>query len=337
MSTPQAGPRRAHRPRHPAALTGSSPRATPTTALRHLAELLTYAGTRRGHDRRDAAMADEMTVAAADLGLPPGLEVRWLGVAGVALVYEGTTVLIDPYVTRLPMGDLMRRRVIAADPAAIDRWVPRADAVLLGHTHFDHALDAPAIARRDRATVYGGASAVALMGLHGLADRAVAVAPHVPIEIGPFEVTFVPSVHSKLVLGRTVPNGGEITCEHMDGLTPKAYQCGEVWGIHIAVAGASLYHQGSADLLDDEVRHREVDVFLCGVAGRQVSDRYFPRILRRLDPKVVVAMHHDDFFVPLARPDQGFAFGVDLARVPDEVAETSCEAPVVVLERARPA
>ena len=41
-------------------------------------------------------------------------------------------------------------------PALIDRYVARrADAILVGHTHWDHAVDAPAIARRDGATVYG--------------------------------------------------------------------------------------------------------------------------------------------------------------------------------------
>ena len=128
------------------------------------------------------------------LGLPPGLELRWLGVAGFSLRYEGTTVVIDPYVSRAPLGDLVRRRATVSDPVAVDRWLPRADAVLVGHTHFDHAVDVPALARRDGAAVYGSRSAKHLLGLFGLADRAVEVEPHRPYEIGPFEVTFVPSV-----------------------------------------------------------------------------------------------------------------------------------------------
>jgi hypothetical protein len=32
--------------------------------------------------------------------------------------------------------------------------------------------------------------------------------------------------------------------------------------------GNALYHQGSADLLDDEVLPGGVDPFLCGIAGR---------------------------------------------------------------------
>jgi L-ascorbate metabolism protein UlaG (beta-lactamase superfamily) len=307
-----------------------------TSPLRHAAELLHYAATRGTHRERDRATVADLAVPASDLGLPPGLEVRWLGVAGFVLSYEGTTVLIDPYVSRAPLGDMVRRRTVLPDRALVDRWVPRADAVLVGHTHFDHALDAPEIARRDGATVYGSTSAQHLLALHGLAERAVVVESHRVYEIGPFEVTFVPSVHSKLVLGLAVSQGGELTCEHLGDLCPQAYQCGQVWGIHIAVAGITLYHQGSADLVDAEVRHRDVDVMLCGIAGRQFTPGYLERILPRLEPRVIVATHHDDFFVPLGR-EQGFALGVDVARFPDEVAAVSRDFRVVTLPEPVPA
>jgi L-ascorbate metabolism protein UlaG (beta-lactamase superfamily) len=314
----------------------SGPRADRgRVALRHLRELSGYAATRRLHDRHDREASVELELSAGDLDLPQGLEVQWLGVAGISLAYEGTRLLIDPYVTRLSLADLVRRRVVRPDDALIDRHVPRADAILLGHTHFDHALDAPRVARRDKCAVYGGDSAARLMALHGLGDQSVVVTPHHVYEIGPFEVTFVPSAHSRLVLGLSVPNGGELTCEHVEGLTPQAYCCGQVWGIHISVAGRTFYHQGSADLLDDEVRHHDVDYFLCGIAGRQVTEDYLPRILGKLRPRHVVVMHQDDFFRPLDGP-AGFAFGVDLARVPDEVAAVTTDMRVGVLPPMRP-
>ena len=306
-----------------------------TSPLRHAIDLVTYAATRKGHDRRDASTVADLAVGPDQLGLPPGLEVRWLGVAGFALSYQGTTVLIDPYVSRVPFGDMVRRRSVVPSRPLIDAWVPRADAVLVGHTHFDHALDTPEIARRDGATVYGSTSAKHLMGLYGMADQAVSVEAHRTYEIGPFEVSFVPSVHSRLVLGMKVNQGGELTCEHVGDLSPKAYNCGQVWGIHIAVAGATLYHQGSADLVDDELSKREVDVMLCGVAGRQFTPNYVQRILPRLQPRTVVVTHHDDFFVPLGQP-QAFAMGVDVARFPDEVEAVSCDFRVVTLPAPAP-
>ena len=109
--------------------------------------------------------------------------------------------------------------------------------------------------------------------------------PHKRYELGPFVVRFVPSRHSKLLFGRKIPMDGELTCDHLHGLCPGAYRCGQVWGIRIDVAGISLYHQGSADLDDDELRDGPVDVFLAGVAGRSFTPRYWERILPRLDPR----------------------------------------------------
>jgi L-ascorbate metabolism protein UlaG (beta-lactamase superfamily) len=176
----------------------------------------------------------------------------------------------------------------------------------------------------------GSASLANLMRTHGLPDQAVDVIPHRLYELGPFTLTFVPSRHSKLVLGLAVPFDGELTCEHLDGLAPGAYRCGQVFGIHIEVAGTTLYHQGSADLIDDEIRHRDVDVFLAGVAGRSFTPGYWNRILTRLRPSVVVASHYDDFFVPLAEP-MAYSLNVNLASVPEEVARVARDIPVATL------
>jgi L-ascorbate metabolism protein UlaG (beta-lactamase superfamily) len=253
------------------------------------------------------------------LGLPAGLELEWLGVAGYRLTFEGTTVLVDPYVSRVPLWSLLLRRPALPDSALLDRYVARADAVLIGHTHWDHAVDAPAIARRDGATVYGSDSLARLMALHGL--ESVVVEPHRRYEIGPFLVSFTPSRHSKLLFGRKVPFDGPLTCEDLHGLSPGAYKCGDVFGIRIEVAGTSFYHQGSADLRDEE-RLEPVDVFLAGVAGRQVTPLYWRRILPRLDPRVVVPTHYDNFFAPLDRP-LTLVRRIDLSGLPDEIAAVS--------------
>ena len=195
---------------------------------------------------------------------------------------RGQTLFVDPYLSRVPFRDLLLRRPTLPDPAALDRFVHAPGevvGVLVGHTHFDHAVDAPAIARRFGCKAYGSDSLVTLMGLHGLAERAVEVEPYRTYELGPFEVSFTPSVHSKLLLGLAVPYDGDLTCEHLDALSPGAYRCGQVWGITIAVAGLRFYHQGSANLIDEAIRERGVDVFLAGVAGRSFTDDYWQRIL----------------------------------------------------------
>ena len=75
-----------------------------------------------------------------------------------------------------------------------------------------------------------------------------------------------------------------------------------------------------------------MDVFLAGVAGRGVTPRYWERILPKLDPRVVVPTHYDNFFSPLGQP-QDFVARVKLAEVPREVGEVASDARVAALQR----
>jgi L-ascorbate metabolism protein UlaG (beta-lactamase superfamily) len=296
--------------------------------LAHVGSGLAYLATARRQQKSDLLTARQL---GAPLPLPAGLELTWLGTAGVRLAYQGTTVLIDPYVTRLSMGQLARRAVVKSSVDSIDAWAPSADAILTGHTHFDHALDVPAISARTGCKVYGSTSLSHLMRLYGRPEQAVVVEPHREYEVGPFRFHFVPSVHSKLQLGVSIPYAGELTCDHVDHLTPQAYRCGQVWGIHIEVAGIRIYHQGSADLIEDEIKDRGVDVFLCGISGRRFTHSYVERIVRALAPSAIVPTHYDNFFRPLGGTLE-LSFNVNLTGFADEVRAASRDLPIHALE-----
>ena len=151
--------------------------------LDHIGSALAYFATARRHQTSDMLTARQH---AAPLPLAKGLELTWLGTAGFRLAYQGTVVWIDPYVTRMPMSAVALRHVVPSSAEAVARWIDRADAVLVGHTHFDHALDVPAISRAHGCKVYGSTSLRNLMGLHGLADNAVVVESRRDYRVGPF-------------------------------------------------------------------------------------------------------------------------------------------------------
>lgn len=293
----------------------------------HISDFLHYLARRGVRHTDDASAASALAWSRrADSGLPAGLELEWLGTSGFRFRYQGTTLLIDPYLSRIGLGDVLRRRPVRGSEPIVRRYVDAADAILVGHTHFDHAMDAPLLADLFDCQAYGSHSLAHLLAMHGLAGRAVEVEPFRRYQVGPFSFSFVPSVHSKLMLGMSVPAGGDISCEHFDELTAAAYGCGQVWGIHLEVAGVSFYHQGSADLDDGALADarcpRGVDYFLCGIAGRRFTERYLERMVRRLEPSVIVPHHYDDFFRPLAAP-LGFSVNVDLTGFTGEVREVS--------------
>ncbi len=233
-----------------------------------------------------------------------GVHVRWLGTAGFAVEHAGSVLLIDPYVTRASLARCLLAP-LRSDEAAVARYAPRADAIVLGHTHFDHALDAPSIARRTGARVFGSRSAAALCVARGVAPDRVEVVEREPgsapaeREVGPFKLRFVPSAHSRLVLGR-VPFPGDIADCGDVPMRAEEYRCGAVFGVEIRVAGKTIYHLGSAELVDASVDVRGVDLLLFCVAGWTTSRDLPERAARRLDPRAVLLSHWDDFLRPLA-------------------------------------
>jgi len=289
-----------------------------------IGSLLEMLANPQARHRNDASTADELCAHTSSLNLPKGLRIQWLGTSGFRLTYAGFDLLIDPYLSRPTLPTVLRARALRCHTERVDQVIERADAIAVGHTHFDHALDVPHIAQRHNAQVYGSTSMAHLMGLHGLADRSHVVEAGRVNAIGPFEVTFVPSVHSKLLAGLAVQSGGELTCDHLDHMSGNAYRCGQVWGIHIAVAGITLYHQGSANLIDDAIVHRDADVFLMGIAGRGFTPDYAKRMLQRLQPRLIVPHHYDDFFRPVDAPFR-FSLNVNLGGFVEEVKRVSSD------------
>src|SRR5215471_435026 len=77
---------------------------------------------------------------------PHTLAVRWIGYSNFELVYNGHILLLDAYYDRGSIYPSLGFR--AAD-------IQRADAILIGHGHFDHMSDAAAVGARTGATVVG--------------------------------------------------------------------------------------------------------------------------------------------------------------------------------------
>ena len=66
-------------------------------------------------------------------------------------------MVLDPFVTRHPLGHLLANKPLPSDPALVRRLIPRADDVLIGHAHFDHILDGPVLCQQTGARLVGSA------------------------------------------------------------------------------------------------------------------------------------------------------------------------------------
>jgi L-ascorbate metabolism protein UlaG (beta-lactamase superfamily) len=114
------------------------PRAERNDAIDHAA----------ANEPRDPACHDRV-LASAGGALPRDahtLVVRWIGYGNFELVYDGHILLLDAYYDRGSLYPSLGAK--ASD-------IKRADAILVGHGHFDHMSDAASIGARTGATVVG--------------------------------------------------------------------------------------------------------------------------------------------------------------------------------------
>ncbi|MGH7282377.1 MAG: MBL fold metallo-hydrolase [Polyangiaceae bacterium] len=263
---------------------------------------------------------------------PGGLRVRWLGTAGYVIDTTTTTVLLDPFVSRPSVARLSYAR-LRVDEAAVARYIPaKVDAVCCGHAHYDHLLDAPFIAKERNALFVASHTGCAFARAQRIAEEKIEEVPIIgkKITIGDLEIRFVPSLHGAFFFGE-VPFDGTVDTPPRLPARAWDYKMGGAFGIWLRAKksdgspGASLYHNGSADLVDAELTSMHADVLVPGLAGRQATRDYLARLVRQLSPHVVIPTHHDAFFAPLAEGVRLLP-GVDLRGFLDETRQLAPDA-----------
>ena len=270
------------------------------------------------------------------LDLPAGLEIRWLGVSGYRLTYEGVSIFIDPYVSRVPLRALLLRRRALPDPALIERYAGAPGTVagvLVGHTHFDHAVDAPALARRYRR-----------QGLW----LGVAGAPHAaarPRRAGR-RGRRPPALRARPLRRPLRPEPAlqaAARAQGADGRRADLRPPRRPGARRLQVRrGLRHPHRGRRDLAlppgQRRPRRRRAArrarstcswrAWRVAASRRATGSGSCPSSI----PRIVVPTHYDNFFSPLGRP-QDFVRRVRLADVPHEVRQVTRDAQVLALPR----
>jgi L-ascorbate metabolism protein UlaG (beta-lactamase superfamily) len=250
--------------------------------------------------------------------------VTWFGVTATLLRVGDHAVFVDPFFSRPPgLLNLALNRPIAPDAALIARELARAgiqrlDAVLVSHSHYDHAMDAGVVARLTGATLLGSASTLNVGRGAGLPEAQLREAPSgEALEYGPFTLTFVASRHA----GAT---GGTPTGDIDAPLQPPAryldYKLGGAYSILVQHARGSVLHHGSAGYVPGALDGYRADVALLGVALVGDLDEYLRHTVDAVGAKRVLPTHWDDFTRPLDAPLRPFPLMVRLDRFFDGMA-----------------
>ncbi len=260
-----------------------------------------------------------------------GVRVRWLGTACFVVSTKSTTVVVDPFVSRPALRDVAFRRLVPDGVEVRRRFPAKVDAVVCGHAHYDHAMDAPTLALATGAKFVGSVTAAHLARASGVPEEQLCVVSRLgeTVKVGDIELSLVPSLHGRFVFRRYYLAGGELDAPPKLPAHAATYKMGGAFGIVLRAGGVTLYHNGSADLIDAELEGVRADVLLVGLAGRFGTRNYLKRLVDALGPSVIMPTHHDAFFSPL---DDGLRLlpGIDLDGFASEVRSLAPAASLVL-------
>jgi L-ascorbate metabolism protein UlaG (beta-lactamase superfamily) len=191
------------------------------------------------------------------------MDIRFLGHAAFALEHDGTTVLVDPFLTGNP------KAAASADEVS-------ADTILLTHGHGDHYGDTVAIAKRTGATVVAITEIAGEIGAEGVEVVDTNLGGTAEFDWGTVRLT--PAWHTS-----TTPKGTVST--------PA--------GLVIEFGDKRIYHLGDTALFSDLAlpkRRGHLDVALMCIGGHYTMDRFDAVVAAELvGADQVIPCHYNTF------------------------------------------
>ena len=234
------------------------------------------------------------------------VEATWLGTAGLYVTDGEISFYVDPYVSRVSVLKVFTGRKISLDIKMIDECInstsgQKAKAVLVGHSHFDHLMDAPEFAKKTGSRIIGSESTANGARGAGIEEDSIGTITNgSEITLGSFKIRFIEGVHGPAFLGR-IPFPGIIEKPFAPPAKASDYRLGGFFGMVISHPLGTFIHHGSAGWIPGMYEGIKADtVFIC-LAGRKDTCSYLDEVSRKTGTRCIIPIHHDWFFSPFEK------------------------------------
>lgn len=245
------------------------------------------------------------------------VQARWLTVASVVIDDGKTRILFDPAWTRPTWKHWLNIENLKSDEKLVrdileKNQLTQVDAVFASHSHFDHVLDAPMVAKVAGATFYTDESSERLTRAYqDPSMKTVRIVKEQEIKIGDFSVLPLTRQHAQILhlfhfLPGAVPENTKLGFYD--------YHIGETWYYLIKHPdGVILLDQGSKANLEIKKFHsKNIDVLIQGIANRVSDEDLIDGYPKEFSPKVFMPLHFDNFFLEFQSAMNTFLPGIRL-------------------------
>jgi len=246
------------------------------------------------------------------------VSVRYTGTATLVFSDGETTWITDGWFTRPGPLELLFGE-IEPDLDAIGRGlarneVERAAAVFPLHSHYDHAMDAPEVARRTGALLLGSESTAQIGRGWGIPEEQIRVVrDREPIELGRFTLTPIASRHFQFpdpAMRERALGDPKITEPLVPPVETFAYKVGVPWVLHVAHPRGRFVVIGSAGFVEGALEGLRAEVVFLGTGGlgsqsEAYRETYWRETVGRIRPERVIPIHWDSLTGPARGPFTG--------------------------------
>ena len=238
------------------------------------------------------------------------LRVTFMGVSTLLFNDGENAIMTDGFFSRPSPQALLRTLKPNQEritDALSNAGVTKLAAVMTAHSHFDHAMDAPQVARRTDALLIGSRSTANIARCMNFPDdRIRVIGGGETFTFGRFKITVIRSRHSP---GSRLSNQlmGEIEkCPSR----VQDYKEGGSYSYLIEHQGRRVFRllvHASANYIPGFLRDVQADVIFLGVGrlGKQsdsFAQRYWQEVVLATRAKVIIPIHWDNFTRPLDKP-----------------------------------
>lgn len=240
------------------------------------------------------------------------LQVTFFGVSTLLFDDGQEQILIDGFFSRPSFTDVIFSE-INSNPTLLQYYIKkyelkRTQAILVTHSHYDHALDIAYLANSlKQVKVIGSKSTLNIArGGHVTETQLQQATLLKPIKMGKYTITAIPSQHTPTTL-----INNDLTEEILAPLALPTrfsnFKEGENIDYLIDYNGYKILVKASTGSIPHQYKDLKLDALFLGIAQLskhtpEFQSEYLAELLLSLNPKLVIPIHWDDFFKPLNQP-----------------------------------